>query len=189
MKSLQIWRFIERVDGQHSFFTISQTGNKLRATDRCKMKIWKYIIVAALLSLWFSGCATPTPDFQVPQALKEKPVVCLYEAKGNERGTCKIMYQGNHLVTLRPDTYFVHYPDPGEVTYLLPRPDELAEDIDNSLTLGLVKDQKSFSTTFMAEAGKVYYFKVQGLYLARVEEAMALADLAKCHKVKGAKSH
>jgi hypothetical protein len=147
--------------------------------------MWRYNIGAVLVSLWLAGCATPKPDFQTQPMVKGEPLIYLYETKDNDRGACKIMYQGKYLVTLKPNSYFVHIPEPDEISYAIPRPDEVADEIDNGLTLGLVKEQKLFSTTFYAQAGKVYYFKVQGLYLAGVDETMALADLAKCHSVKG----
>jgi hypothetical protein len=146
------------------------------------MRFWR--IAAALLVLLLTNCAAPKPDFHVRQAIKDKPLVYLYETVDNDRGSCKIIYQGKHLVTLISNTYFVQIPEAGELSYIIPRPGEVADEIDNGLTLGMVKDQQVFSTTFEARNGCIYYFKVQGLYLTRVDEAMALADLSMCHSIK-----
>jgi hypothetical protein len=148
------------------------------------MKIWNYTTVVGLLSLWLTGCATPKPDFEVRQAIKDKPLIYLYESAGKEQIPSKIIFQEKHLVTLKPGTYFVHTPDPGEISYRIPKP----FDLSNDLTLGLVKDPNISPTTFLAQAGKIYYFKIQGLNLARVDETMALAELVTCHSVSGKSS-
>jgi hypothetical protein len=148
------------------------------------MKIWRYSAAVGLLSLWLMGCATPKPDFEVRQAIKDKPLIYLYEGDGRDQVASKIIFRGKHLITLEPGTYFVHTPGPGEISYLIPKPFELS----NDLTLGLVKDPNIFPTTFKAQAGKIYYFKIQGLNLARVDETMAIADLATCHSVSGESS-